>query len=253
MTLLLKAGEVRVGDGRRALGALPGDAASAALMPAGPRTPSAETTHSAPAAAAQSQADAQAEALTTRLAEIEQAYALLEKTTHAEKEAAYRQGMSEGIAIGEAQAQKDHAAQLDMLAKGVGAALQAFDAQLAALETLSLDIARAALDTIFGDPDLHSDLVVKTAQHHLSRIKNESALTIEVSPADFPEPQALHDAFAALAAAPGLGFSANPRLARGACLIGLSLGKLDASLPQQHSRIAAALAELNPHDEQPAS
>jgi len=249
MTQLLKASRVQVGDGRRLLGTLPGAVPSSdfAAEPEA-NAPSVALPGSPDATAAQAQADA----LAARLAELEHAYSTLETTAIAEKEAAYRNGMGEGISIGEAQAKRDHATQLEALRQGVSDALQVFQARLAPLEALSLDIARAALDKIFGDPALHADLIARTARHHLAQIAADSVLNIEVSPEDFPDREPLHDAFAAHLGRPGVSVKTNAQLPRGACLIGLSLGKLDVSLPLQHTRIASTLNELHSHVEHPA-
>jgi flagellar assembly protein FliH len=139
---------------------------------------------------------------------------------------------------------QDHAAQLAALRAGVQDALADFRQRLQGIETLSLDVTQAALEKIFGDRALCAALVVQTARHHLSQVATGSAIGVRVSAMDFPQPEQLQEAFTSVTQHTRLTVHADPHLASGACLIQLTLGCLDVSLPQQLSHVTAAISTL---------
>ncbi|KGB99179.1 hypothetical protein [Burkholderia cepacia] len=234
MSTLLKAGSVHLGAARKSLGAAP---LVPAVAPIG--LPVAE-----PPPNATPSSDGIVDALETRLRELEKQNAQLKQQAEERERLAHRKGWDEGIAKGKAQAEHDHAAQLDALQNGIREALQSFDHRLDSIEALALDIARAALDKIFGDPSLHAALIAQTVRHHLSHIATGTVLGIEVSQANFPDSEQLRHAFDELITHDRVALDASAQLPAGACLIALTLGKLDASPARQYERIAGALASL---------
>lgn len=230
MSLLMKAGHVIIGAGRKALG-------EAAAV-----SPSAE--QAAAGAHPASDTEARIELLKRQLSELEQAYAEQTLSLEAREEAAHQRGIDEGVKTGMARAVRDHAGQLDALQAGVSDALKDFRQQLQTVETLALDVTQAALEKIFGDAALCTELVVQTARHHISHVAADSAIGVQVSAADFPESAQLQEAFATLTRHTTLTVAANPQLPSGACLIDLKLGRLDVGLPQQMTHLAATLNAL---------
>jgi flagellar assembly protein FliH len=248
MSLLLKARHVTLVEARRTLALAAG--APAAPVDAQPfEGPVAGVPQRGPQA---QDADAVIGALRRQLSGLEQAHTEQARNIETREEAAYQRGVERGMSDGEdaglARAVRDHAEQLETLHAGVQEALDAFRAKLQAVETLALDLTQLALEKILGDPVLCPTLVVQTARHHLAQVATGSAIGIQVSAADFPEPDDLHEAFAALMQHTTLTVGANRQLRPGACLIELTLGRLDVSLPQQLAHVSATLEALRSHD-----
>jgi flagellar assembly protein FliH len=240
MSLLLKAGEITVGSGRRPL-------VQGAVTPIH-AAQTGQPEQRAALTASDARPDGQIESLKHRVAELERAYE--EQTRHVEtlKQEAYQRGIDAGIESGVARAENDHTAMLDRLEAGVKAALAALHERLQVIEVLALDVAQSALEKVIGDPASYTALIGQTVRHHLAQTAAGSAVGIRVSADDFADPVLLKDTFATLTRHTLLAVKADPQLRSGACVIELTLGRLDLSLPQQMTRIVTALDGLRADD-----
>ncbi|RZF29081.1 hypothetical protein EVC45_14825 [Paraburkholderia sp. UYCP14C] len=231
MSLLLKAAQVSFDSARKTLGRAPLVPVAAAAEPPEP-------------VAAQVQIDE----LRRELAEHAQTHAEQIRDFEERERAAWQQGVEQGIEKGVTQVKLDHAQRREALAAGIDAALATLRERLQAIESLALDVAQAALHKTLGDSAAYAELVVQTARHHLAQVAAGSAIGVRVSAHDFPDAEALRDAFATLTRQSALTVDAAPQLAAGACLIDLKLGRLDVSLPRQLSHMNRTLDELRADD-----
>ncbi|MGF6696585.1 flagellar assembly protein FliH [Paraburkholderia sp. MM5496-R1] len=241
MSLLLKAAQVTLGSGRKTLG-------RATLVAV-----AAEPSEHVPVQVQHAfQTDAQIDELRRELAELAQTHAEQIRDFEERERAAYQrgieEGIEEGIEKGVARVKLDHVQRIEALVAGIDAALAALRDRLQAVESLALDVAQAALRKTLGDTTACAALVVQTARHHLAQIAAGSAIGVRVSAQDFPDADALRDAFATLTRDTALTVDADPQLAAGACLIDLTLGRLDVSLPRQLSHFNRTLDELRADD-----
>ncbi|MGF6647324.1 hypothetical protein [Paraburkholderia sp. GAS82] len=186
------------------------------------------------------------EGLERRVAELEQAAIEQMREFEALEQAAYQRGMDDGIRCGAANVKRDHDEQLNVLRAGVTEALDVFRQRLTAVETLALDLTHVALEKIFGNTSMHAELVIQTARHHLGQLSGNSAIGVRVSAADFADAERLQVTFGLVPEAqhPALSVRADPHLSSGTCLIDLTLGRLDVSLPQQKAKVVDALEKL---------
>jgi type III secretion protein L len=233
MSTLIKAHQVKLGTGAAARIRAPAASAPANRMP-----------EHAAMDATRVVSGAKVDTMAQRLSEIECAYAKLEHEVGTRERAAYEKGLTEGKIAGEQCAGQDYAAQREALRNGIQLALDGLRAQLDSLEGLAIDVTHAALDQLLGDASRHADLVVETARHHLNQVAAGSAISVEVSRADFPDDAQLEAAFASFAGQFRTGVTARAQLPAGACLIRLTLGTLDASLDTQTARMRSALSEV---------
>ncbi|MBB5407680.1 type III secretion protein L [Paraburkholderia sp. HC6.4b] len=237
MSLLLKAAQVTLGSGRKTLG-------RATLVAV-----AAEPSEHVPVQVQHAfQTDAQIDELRRELAELAQTHAEQIRDFEERERAAYQRGIEEGIEKGVARVKLDHVQRIEALVAGIDAALAALRDRLQEVESLALDVAQAALRKTLGDTTACAALVVQTARHHLAQIAAGSAIGVRVSAKDFPDADALRDAFATLTRDTALTVDADPQLAAGACLIDLTLGRLDVSLPRQLSHFNRTLDELRADD-----
>ncbi|MGF6873143.1 FliH/SctL family protein [Paraburkholderia sp. MM5477-R1] len=237
MSLLLKAAQVTLGSGRKTLG-------RATLVAV-----AAEPSEHVPVQVQHAfQTDAQIDELRRELAELAQTHAEQIRDFEERERAAYQRGIEEGIEKGVARVKLDHVQRIEALVAGIDAALAALRDRLQEVESLALDVAQAALRKTLGDTTACAALVVQTARHHLAQIAAGSAIGVRVSAQDFADADALRDAFATLTRDTALTVDADPQLAAGACLIDLTLGRLDVSLPRQLSHFNRTLDELRADD-----
>ncbi len=157
----------------------------------------------------------------------------------------WREGHLQGKADGAAEVESKQEEQLVLLKAAIGESAIAVDRQLAQIEPLALTITQAILDKIFGDPSMYAALVIKTARHHLSSVVADSAIRLEVSGQDFPDPDTLKSALGGLANKMNFTISTSPSLPHGACFIQLKLGRLDVSLQRQTNIVKTTLAALD--------
>ncbi|KVX16437.1 hypothetical protein WL02_17155 [Burkholderia ubonensis] len=227
MSTLLKAHRVRLENGRKQL------AAATANAP----QPSADTPIAPPDPHA-----AEVAVLTARVAELEAACAALERERHE----AYRKGVDDGGRAADARAKRDDDARVGALSRGVQDARAALQARFASLESLALDVARAALEQIFGATERYPALIAQTIRHHVAQMEAGTVLTVDVSRADFPDDDALQPV---ATAAPDSIVAAHPHLPAGACRLGLAPGRAELDLPRQCGRLLAALDRLRNDDD----
>lgn len=183
--------------------------------------------------------DAQVQALTEKLREMEAALRAARERNEADCTQAFERGHQEGLAAAETHERE----RTDVLKGAAVNALAVFEQKLDRERDLAIDIARAALDRIVTDASLYHGLVVETARRHAAALQRGSILALRVSPADFPDA-------ASLAALPQLGphakIEADPSLDAGACIFDLSLGSLDASMPRQLAAIEGIFEQAYP-------
>lgn len=237
MSRLLRAAEVVIGSGRKTLE----EPATVTVGANVANQPSAGQL-------AQPQISSDSERLRHQVSELEHANAKQARKLEALEPAAFERGMAEGLVIGNANAKRDHEDQMEALRIGMREALEGFHLQLRAIETLALDLTHVSLERIFGDSALHSTLVAETTRHHLSQVATNSAIGVRVSADDFPDSERLHEAFGAPTEHPTLSVQTDPQLPSGTCLIKLTLGQLDASLPLQKANVITALNKLRPDE-----
>ncbi|MGT0244789.1 hypothetical protein [Burkholderia sp. GbtcB21] len=180
--------------------------------------------------------------LTARIAELEAACAALESA----QQAAYRKGIDEGGRAADARAKRDDEARIDVLSRGLKDAHSALQVRFASLESLALDVARAALEQMFGATECYPALIAQTIRHHVAHMQAGTVLTVDVSRADFPDDNAL---LPIAAAAPDSVVTAHPHLPAGACRLGLAPGRAELDLPRQCGRLLAALDPLRSDDD----
>ncbi|KVT75669.1 hypothetical protein WT25_01905 [Burkholderia territorii] len=156
---------------------------------------------------------------------------------------AFERGMQDGIR----QAAHAEAERLASLKNGIDAARDTFIARLASLEKLATEIALVGLERVLGDPARHAELVIDTVRHRLTSIAQESVVGIRVSADDFRDSALLDTVRPTLDVAPSVSLVADPQLPAGACVIDLTLGKLDVGIPRQLASIAATIREADGH------
>jgi len=188
--------------------------------------PLAEGTVEAAAEAQEDLAAAELQRLSRRIAELE--IALTAAATEQERAtaAALARGKEEGLAA----AQSADAERLSMLREAVGEAIGRIESRFAEERDIAIEIAHSALDRIFADTTQYRPMVVETARRNAAKLMRGTILGLRVSATDFPDADSL-------TALPALGIGiqaeADPSLGPGACIFDLTLGTLDASIPNQ--------------------
>lgn len=163
-----------------------------------------------------------------------------------QEHAAYEKGLREGAEQAARELRQSWDRQADAVARAARAAQDGFDKRLAALETLALDLAEAALGRVLGDTARHAELLAQTIAHHLRGLER-NVVRVAVSGRDFPDEGALEG----LASLPDLlrrSIEVRADLPAGACQVDLALGHADLGLPSQHERLTRLFATLKTHD-----
>lgn len=188
--------------------------------------PLAEKTVEAAAEAQEDLAAAELQRLSRRIAELE--IALTAAATEQERAtaAALARGKEEGLAA----AQSADAERLSMLREAVGEAIGRIESRFAEERDIAIEIAHSALDRIFADTTQYRPMVVETARRNAAKLMRGTILGLRVSATDFPDADSL-TALPALGI--GIKVEADPSLGPGACIFDLTLGTLDASIPNQ--------------------
>ena len=163
-----------------------------------------------------------------------------------QERAAYEKGLREGAEKTTLELTQRWDRQADAIASAARAAQDSFDTRLAALETLALDLAEAALGRVLGDTARHAGLLAQTIAHHLCGLER-NVVRIAVSSRDFPDEGAL-DELASLPDALRRPIEVREHLPVGTCHVDLALGHADLSLPSQHERLTRMFAALKTHD-----
>lgn len=167
------------------------------------------------------------------------------KAGEAREKQALERGREAGLKAGREQAQQRYDQHLDALTNAVASARETFERALSEdARALGIALGQAALDRVLGDSSRHAELIAASVAHHLRTVSEDSVLAIEVSGEDFPDAQALHDAFAAHNTVPTQRVVAEPGRAPGSCTIRLTLGRLDLGLRSQQARLHTTFAQL---------
>lgn len=182
--------------------------------------------------------------LLARIADLERKLADHQSTAEQQSRAAFERGAE----TARAEWIRSEIDRVDALRDGIAIARQSVADHLRSLDSLAIDIARGALDKVLGDASSYADLVTSTVRHRIGMLASGAVLEIRVARADFPDATALDCLQAEIPAMPPVKLVADPALTEGACIIGLALGKIDASILLQHERIAAALDEALAND-----
>ncbi|MBO1858690.1 hypothetical protein J4G52_34540 [Burkholderia cenocepacia] len=181
--------------------------------------------------------------LLARIAALEAAASGHEAELAQSARTAFERGIEDGIR----QAMHAEAERLALLKNGIDAACDTFIARLASLEALAAEVALVGLERVLGDPARHAELVIDTVRHRLTSIAQESLVGIRVSADDFRDPARLDTVRHMLDTAPSVSVVVDPQLPGGACVIDLTLGKLDIGIPRQLASIAATIREADGH------
>ncbi|QVN23638.1 hypothetical protein [Burkholderia pyrrocinia] len=231
MTAIIKAGQVVLSVERVPLGAQPAaDERRALPLEHTPITPS----HDRGDAFAPER-----DRLLARIAELEAVASGHEDELEQRARAAFERGIEDGIQ----RATRAEAERIALLKSGIDTARDAFIARIASLDALAAEVALVGLERVLGDPTRHAELVVETVRHRLTSIAQGSLVGIRVSADDFRDPALLDTVRRALDTAPSVSLVADPQLPAGACVIDLTLGKLDAGIPRQLAGVAATIRE----------
>lgn len=163
----------------------------------------------------------------------------------AEFEKQRQEGFAEGLSEGQKRAQGKEQEKLDLLTKGISEARHLLSERVDQSQSLAIAIAHAALLRIVGDRGRYAQLVADVITHRAQELKSELILGVKVSSEDFGTQAALEE----LAHKTGrTDISADHKLQSGACLFALSLGRMDASLPTQWTKLTELLARLDEKD-----
>lgn len=155
---------------------------------------------------------------------------------------AYDAGESAGRRAGLSEAVDRKAESLARLEQGVVRACQAFERDLAQVETLAALLAREAISMIFGQTD-RAGLVADIVRKQIADLEGHSILGITVSAADFADPADLAPVQDAIGNRQ-LDLNVADDLPAGDCRIKLRLGGLEVGVGQQWSRISTVLTQL---------
>ncbi|WP_175693025.1 FliH/SctL family protein [Burkholderia ambifaria] len=184
------------------------------------------------------------DALLARIAELENELAEYRSGVEQQLGAAFKRGEE----AARTEQIRSEAERVTALRDGVARAVRILSDSLKSLDSLAAEIARVALERVLGDTSRYADLVTSTVRHRVGMLATGTALEIRVAEADFPDASALDRLQAAIPAMPPVKLLSDPALTEGACIVSLPLGKLDASIPRQHERIAAVLDEVSADD-----
>lgn len=178
----------------------------------------------------------------TKIARLEAEIARLRDAlaeAEAEAETAVAAAREAGEAAGLARAEDREADRLDALRAGLSSAGKNFEASLAALEGLAPQLARAALEKMFGAVEDWSPMVEAMLARQLASLRRSRIVAVQVSPADFADPHAVE----ALSGS-DLRAGVDPDLRAGAARIECKLGQIDLDARGQWDALATLLGEM---------
>jgi len=156
---------------------------------------------------------------------------------------AYRRGLKEGFARGEAHVQVKEQERLDLLGEASAQAQADLKLSLASTERIAALLTHQCLEKLFGEAASYGEMVHALVRAQLDRLERQLVLSVTVSKADFPDEGAL----GALAASSGLGsmiLSAQEDMPSGGCVMQLRLGQLDIGLDQQWGNLRDLLHDI---------
>lgn len=174
--------------------------------------------------------------LEANIAELSRKLAEAEDDAQMREDAAYTRGRKDGVGLSAGEEDKRASALAAMLEK-----LQhTHSDRLAQYELLALQLARTALGRIFGDEQLHAELVAAAVSNQLSKIRRELVTKIRLSPEYLgftsADPDVEHFA--------GITVESDASLDADECEIDLHLGRIDLGLPGQWQRLGEFFDQL---------
>lgn len=153
---------------------------------------------------------------------------------------AFRDGEAAGRMKGLTEADDGRAERIARLESTIERALQTFSEEVAALERLAGVLAVTGLEKVLGDPGDYAELLQRIVRMQIEKINGQAVLRIEVSPEDFPEPEAL-SRLGAASGRPEIAVVAVEALKAGDCRIKLLLGAIEVGVGQQWGQLRAIL------------
>lgn len=153
---------------------------------------------------------------------------------------ARREGHAEGLIDGRKAADDQSARLLAVLTDASATASGDFRLSLNALEAAAGTLASLALARVVNDAGSRQSLVVDTVHRAVAELFEGSVVTIEVSPADFPDPASL-ETIRLPQGSPPIAVRAVRGMASGDCRVRLRLGGIDLGLDGQLARLRAVL------------
>lgn len=150
---------------------------------------------------------------------------------------AYERGVEDGKKLAVSLEQE----RLEILGQVAAQSQDKLVASLDGLEALSLQISSLALGKIFGDRNLHAQLIAASIRHRCNQLASEMVTRIRVSADDFPNPAVLAD----LASATGrTDIEVDPKMESGGCVVDLKLGQFDIGIGSQWQRLKSFLENM---------
>jgi flagellar biosynthesis/type III secretory pathway protein FliH len=185
-------------------------------------------------------------ALQARIEALEEQLRTQHERAKRQERDAFERGYKEGAEQAARELKQQWDNQVDAVARATRTAQDAFEARLATLETLALDLAEAALGRVLGDAARHAELLAQTIAHHL-RGMERNVVRLLVSGHDFPSQEAL-DLLANLPERVRNSIEVRTDLPAGTCQVDLALGHVDLGLPSQRGRLSRTLGALRTHE-----
>lgn len=173
--------------------------------------------------------------------ELIELQSLLESTSRQHEEAE-KQAYQRGVEDGKMQVASLEQERLELLKSVAQDAQVKLDENLAGLQALSLQLAQIALSRILGNGELYADLVAHSIRYRCAQLSSELVTEIRVSPADFPNQEALG---ALRRGVNRTDIEVDTRLASGDCVIDLKLGRCNIGVGAQWGGLQAFLADLS--------
>lgn len=148
-------------------------------------------------------------------------------------------GHAAGLEAADARADE----RISRLELGMTEARARLDADLENLERLAALLAETALARLIDDTEHRQPLIAATIRRQMQGLEASAVLHVEVSPRDFPTPEAL-EPLAREAGLAGVRIETVTSLAAGGCRLKLRLGELEVGLDQQWGALRAVLVDL---------
>lgn len=155
---------------------------------------------------------------------------------------AYREGEAIGRKAGLKDADLSRAALLALLERGIERATAGFREDCRALERLAVTVAETGLERIL-DETPHAQALAGVVRRAVAGLELRSIVRVEVSPADFPEPDELV-ALATAVGRPDVETRTAAELQSGECRVKLLLGEMEVGPRQQWEQLRSLLVEL---------
>ncbi len=177
-----------------------------------------------------------------RIAQLEAQMADLHKAldqADSDLKRAVEDAHANGVTAGLASAEHCELDRLEAVRAALNAADKRFETALTTLEFLAPQLARAALDKMFGTIEDWAPIVETMLARQLATLRRTSVVSIRVSPTDFADPETL----AALASS-NLRAVIDPDLHAGAARIDCKLGQIDLDARAQWRALATLLDEM---------